>query len=152
MTVNFDHRPGAPGGLTATASNAAPAGCASGSARPALATTTPTFNAVLTDPDSQDSLYARWEWQAVDGSQHATVSPSDSHPGGVNQSISVPSGTPLSATPGIVYEWRVHAFDGALDGPSSPWCEFTIDRSAPGRYTVEASAAGERDNHQVTVR
>src|SRR5262249_46337426 len=90
MTVTFDHAPGVPSGLSLTASNAAPAGCVSGPNRPVITSTTPTFHATFGDQDGQDSLWAHWEWQATDGSQHSLVTPGDAHPVGVEQSVSVP--------------------------------------------------------------
>lgn len=127
LIVDFDNFPLAPAGLAMR-----PAGpCASGASRPVLnATSGVALSAYLSDPDG-GNLVGRFSWKAVGGPDPGTaLSPTASQGSGTR--FTTASGIPAaSLVDGQSYAWRVQGDDGAVTGPFSPWCEFTVDDTAP---------------------
>ncbi|MEU6715003.1 LamG-like jellyroll fold domain-containing protein [Nonomuraea sp. NPDC046802] len=109
--------------------------CASGDERPIISTATPKLSARLKDADN--SVKGHFEWWSADGNtklgEHVTPMGS--------------SGNAFSATisqglyaDGSVLRWRVRAEDSRANSEWSPWCEATVDATAPGKEPVVSSA------------
>ncbi|MEU7905350.1 trypsin-like serine protease [Actinoplanes sp. NPDC049118] len=100
--------------------------CATGASRPSINTTTPKLSASYYDIDST-TVSITFEWWTLAGSSSiSTVTYSTA----VEDTASalVPAGHMTNAAS---YKWRVKASDGIRVSPWSPWCEFTIDTTAP---------------------
>jgi hypothetical protein len=120
-----------PAMVAAAAAAAAPAisaratvpstGCASGTARPKVASLTPQLKVTATDADSA-TLTAQFEWWTVGG---------DARMGGLNVSIAagataaatVPASTFVNAGR---YKWRARATDGSLFSAWTSFCEMQV--------------------------
>ncbi|MEO3804314.1 LamG-like jellyroll fold domain-containing protein [Nonomuraea sp. B1E8] len=101
--------------------------CVSGDGRPVIGTDTPKLWAKLTDAD--DSVRGRFEWYDAGGVKSGEyVTPLGSSGGAFSATI------PNSLfADGAMIRWRVRAEDGTATGAWSPWCEATVDATAPGR-------------------
>ena len=112
--------------VVASRSTSPASNCATGSARPYIASATPTLKATLTDADAS-AVKGAFEWYAVGGVKI----------GGVTTASAASGSTVIAAVPsgafanGSSYSWRVQANDGTVGGPWSSSCEFTIDTSVP---------------------
>lgn len=101
--------------------------CVSGDGRPVIATAAPKLWAKLKDSDN--SVKGRFEWYNAAGVKTGEyVTPLGS------------TGTAFSATipqtlyaDGALIRWRVRGEDGKATSAWSPWCEATVDATAPGR-------------------
>ncbi|WP_346433741.1 LamG-like jellyroll fold domain-containing protein [Nonomuraea composti] len=101
--------------------------CVSGDGRPIISSATPKLWAKLKDTDN--SVKGRFEWYNAAGVKTGEyVTPLGS------------TGTAFSATipqtlyaDGALIRWRVRAEDGKATSAWSPWCEATVDATAPGR-------------------
>ncbi|MEO3871854.1 LamG-like jellyroll fold domain-containing protein [Nonomuraea sp. B12E4] len=101
--------------------------CVTGDDRPIISTAAPKLWAKLNDADN--SVKGRFEWYNGDGGKIGEyVTPMGS------------TGTAFSATipqslyaDGALLRWRVRAEDGMANSEWGPWCEATVDASAPGR-------------------
>ncbi|MCF6472823.1 LamG domain-containing protein [Nonomuraea sp. MG754425] len=107
--------------------------CASGDGRPIVSTTTPKLSARLKDADN--SVKGHFEWWSADTKLGEHVTPVGSS--GNAFSATVPAG---GYADGSVLRWRVRAEDGKANGGWSPWCEATVDVTAPGKEPVVSSA------------
>ncbi|MGW4411944.1 LamG-like jellyroll fold domain-containing protein [Nonomuraea sp. NPDC004702] len=101
--------------------------CVSGDDRPVISTPTPKLWARLKDADN--SVRGRFEWYRADGTKAGEyLTPVGST--GTAFSALVPQS--LYAD-GALVRWRVRAEDGKANSAWSPWCEATVDATAPGR-------------------
>ncbi|MFG1957939.1 LamG-like jellyroll fold domain-containing protein [Nonomuraea sp. NPDC049028] len=101
--------------------------CVSGDARPVIGGTTPKLWAKLRDVDN--SVKGRFEWWTAAGvkvSEYVTGLQST----GSAFYAQVPAG---AYADGSVIRWRVRAEDGKANSAWGPWCEATVDASAPGK-------------------
>ncbi|MGP4093856.1 LamG-like jellyroll fold domain-containing protein [Nonomuraea sp. KM90] len=107
--------------------------CVSGDGRPVISTATPKLWAKLKDTDN--SVKGRFEWYNAAGTktgEYVTALGS--------------SGTAFYATipqslyaDGALVRWRVRGEDGKATSAWSPFCEATVDATAPGREPVVTS-------------
>ncbi|TMR90652.1 LamG domain-containing protein [Nonomuraea basaltis] len=107
--------------------------CVSGDGRPIISSATPKLWAKLKDADN--SVKGRFEWYNAAGiktGEYLTAAGS--------------TGTAFYATipqslyaDGALVRWRVRAEDGKASSAWSPWCEATVDASAPGREPAVTS-------------
>ncbi|MEV5894570.1 LamG-like jellyroll fold domain-containing protein [Nonomuraea fuscirosea] len=107
--------------------------CVSGDDRPVISTPAPKLWAKLKDADN--SVKGRFEWYNADGTkigEYVTALGST----GTAFSASIP--TTLYAD-GQLIRWRVRAEDGKASSEWSPWCEATVDATAPGREPLVSS-------------
>lgn len=124
ITVTYNSVPQVSNQVTDPATS----GCVAGSGRPFIASATPTLKSDVSDGEGTPTAVT-FEWWAVGGAAaigSATVSNVSS---GSTASTAVPSGAFGS---GNSYQWRVKASDGTATSAWSPWCEFTVDTTAPG--------------------
>ncbi|MGI5289816.1 LamG-like jellyroll fold domain-containing protein [Nonomuraea polychroma] len=125
VVIEYNSIPTAP--LAADAWSDPGGSCASGDTRPIISSTAPKLWARLKDADN--SVKGRFEWWSAAGmklGEYVTALGS--------------SGTAFSATvsagayaDGALIRWRVRAEDGRAGSAWSPWCEATVDATAPGR-------------------
>lgn len=137
LDIVFNRAPNVPTSVKMTS----PAqSCVSGSSRPVLATTTPTFSAVASDPDG-GNVRVRFQvyipspeseaWNSGDLAAKAS---------GSTFSAKVASGKLVA---GKVYRYRAYTTDGARRSSwSSAFCEFTVDVTKPASPTVTPVRTG----------
>ncbi len=137
MSVTYNSYPATP-----TSSQTSPAGvCTTGAGRPYLNTTTPTLKATVSDPDG-GTLKGAFELWHTSGTQIGGQDYSASVSSGAQAGWAVPAGTLVN---GGVYSWRARGYDGTdVSAAYSPWCEFTVDTTAPNAPTVSSSTWPER--------
>ncbi len=139
ISVTYNRAPNAPTSLQLT-SPPAPV-CVTGTSRPAIATTTPTLSAIVSDPDSS-SVSASFEIYALPRTTKDKPVWSSgvltAISSGQRASVVVPAGKLNS---GASYAWWVRGNDGARYGGSSG-CEFSVDTTAPSTPTVIAVTNG----------
>ncbi len=132
ITVSYNRAPNTPTSQQLTSPSVT--SCTTGVGRPAIATTTPTVSAVVSDPDAT-AVNASFEVAPVSsltapvwssGNVTAVVS-------GSRASIAVPTG---KLSNGVAYAWRTRGYDGSRYGAWSGWCEFVVDTAAPSVPTV----------------
>ncbi|MCP2345369.1 LamG-like jellyroll fold domain-containing protein [Nonomuraea roseoviolacea] len=107
--------------------------CVSGEGRPIISTATPKLWAKLKDADN--SVKGRFEWYNAAGTktgEYVTATGSS----GSAYYVTIPAA--LYAD-GALIRWRVRAEDGKATSAWSPWCEATVDATAPGREPVVTS-------------
>ncbi|WP_157249931.1 LamG-like jellyroll fold domain-containing protein [Nonomuraea typhae] len=109
--------------------------CATGTARPTISTVTPKLWARLKDADN--SVKGRFEWWTADGV--TKIGEYVTGLGGNNGAYYavIPQG---AYTDGSVIRWRARAEDGRATSAWSPWCEATVDSTAPGKEPVVTSS------------
>ncbi|MFG1710333.1 LamG-like jellyroll fold domain-containing protein [Nonomuraea sp. M3C6] len=101
--------------------------CVSGDGRPVISTATPKLWAKLKDVDN--SVRGRFEWYRADGVKSGEYLTAVGSTG-----IAYSATIPLSVfADGSLIRWRVRAEDGQANSAWSPWCEATVDATAPGR-------------------
>ncbi|MFD1500255.1 LamG-like jellyroll fold domain-containing protein [Streptosporangium lutulentum] len=107
--------------------------CVSGTGRPIISAATPKLWAKLKDVDN--SVRGRFEWYNEAGTKT-----------GEYLTALGSTGTAFSATipqslysDGALIRWRVRAEDGKANSAWSPWCEATVDATAPGSEPVVTS-------------
>jgi RHS repeat-associated protein len=133
LTLTYDSYPN-----TVTSPATTPATtCTTGSGRPYINTTTPTLNATVSDPDG-GTLKGAFEIWNTGGAEIGGQNYSASVSSGAVSSWAVPSGNFVN---GSTYSWRARGYDGTLYSKSySPFCEFTIDTTAPAAPTISSSS------------
>jgi len=123
LVVEVNTVPAAPVSLTADGKS-----CATGAARPAVATVTPSLRAQLNDAEGQ-TLTGSFEYTRIlaDGSYDPQIT--------TRSQAGVPSGgtalVGLSPLVGDRYAYRAYATDPYITGPTSAWCEFEVDTVPP---------------------
>ncbi|MFI7598246.1 hypothetical protein [Actinoplanes sp. NPDC049681] len=132
VTVTYNNKPT----VGAVSTNPAMA-CTTGTARPYIATTTPTLKAVVSDDDSY--VGARFEWW-TGGVKAGETSTNLVSVSGSTISSTVPAGQLVD---GKTYSWRAYglAADGGVSAAPSSWCEFTVDTLAPDKAPTVSSTA-----------
>ncbi|WP_262379521.1 LamG-like jellyroll fold domain-containing protein [Nonomuraea sp. PA05] len=114
--------------------------CVSGDDRPIISTSVPKLWAKLKDSDN--SVRGRFEWYNAAGVKTGEyLSPLGST--GTAFSATIP--TTLYAD-GALIRWRVRAEDGKANSAWSPWCEATVDATAPGREPLVSSTQYTEDS------
>jgi len=102
--------------------------CVSGAGRPWVNTTTPTLQAVVSDPDG-GSVSGNFEVWPIGGSGSAWSGTSAAVTSGGTAAKAVAAGVLAN---GGTYSWRVRGYDGALYSKSwTSYCEFTVDTTKP---------------------
>ncbi|MEO3790851.1 LamG-like jellyroll fold domain-containing protein [Nonomuraea sp. B10E15] len=131
VVIDYNSYPAAPVAADVWSDPGGP--CVSGDDRPIISTPAPKLWAKLKDDDN--SVQGRFEWYDAAGVKAGEyVTPLGS------------SGTAFSATiprtryaDGELIRWRVRAEDGIATSEWSPWCEATVDATAPGREPTVSS-------------
>ncbi|MCA2176373.1 DNRLRE domain-containing protein [Nonomuraea glycinis] len=100
--------------------------CVSGAGRPIVSKATPTLWAKLRDADN--SVKGRFEWWDAAGVKVGERLTGVGSTGSAFNAL-VPAG---AFADGSLIRWRVRAEDGLANSAWSPWCEATVDASAPG--------------------
>ncbi|MET9341211.1 LamG-like jellyroll fold domain-containing protein [Nonomuraea sp. NPDC003804] len=125
LVIEYNSLPGNPVAADVWSDPGGP--CVSGDGRPIVSTATPKLWAKLKDTDN--SVQGRFEWYNAAGmktGEHLTPMGST----GTAFYATIPSS--LYAD-GALIRWRVRAEDGKATSAWSPWCEATVDTTAPGR-------------------
>jgi RHS repeat-associated protein len=132
LSVTYDHYPN-----TATGPATSPAtSCVTGSGRPYINTTTPTLKASVSDPDG-GTLKAAFEIWHTNGAEIGGQNYSASVSSGAQAAWAVPAGNFAN---GSTYSWRARGYDTVVYSKAySPWCEFTIDTTAPAAPAITSS-------------
>ncbi|MEU8103806.1 LamG-like jellyroll fold domain-containing protein [Nonomuraea muscovyensis] len=132
LVIEYNSLPSAPVAADAWSN---PGGtCVAGDQRPVIATPQPTLGARLRDADN--SVRGRFEWWNSAGVKVGEwLTPAQSS--GSAFSALVPAG---AFADGALIRWRVRAEDGKANSAWSPWCEMTVDASAPGKEPLVTSA------------
>ncbi|MFD0318593.1 LamG-like jellyroll fold domain-containing protein [Streptomyces flavalbus] len=138
LTVTYNTRPNAPYSL----SNEPGVPCGSGANRPSLNPTQTSgaprgvrLGSRVSDPDG-GSVRAWYEWRELNASSRLWYAFASTAASGSPFSVDVPAQHVLD---GHTYMWRVVGNDFVDDGPVSPWCEVTIDRTVPGTPVVTSA-------------
>ncbi len=123
LVIEYNSLPTAP--VAADAWSDPGGGCVSGDARPIVSSPTPKLWARLRDADN--SVKGRFEWWNAETKVGEYVTALGST--GSAYPAVVPAG---AFADGSVIRWRVRAEDGRASSAWSPWCEASVDASAPG--------------------
>lgn len=107
--------------------------CVSGDDRPVISTPAPRLWARLKDVDN--TLKARFQWFDGDGNKIGDYTTPEGS-SGTAFSVSIPQ---AYYADGALLRWRARAEDGTANSEWSPWCEATVDASAPGKEPVVSS-------------
>ncbi|WP_433438646.1 LamG-like jellyroll fold domain-containing protein [Nonomuraea sp. CA-141351] len=107
--------------------------CVSGEGRPVISTATPKLWAKLKDTDN--SVKGHFEWYNAAGTKTGEYVTGTGSSGSAYYAT-IP--TSLYAD-GALIRWHVRAEDGKATSAWSPWCEATVDATAPGREPVVTS-------------
>jgi hypothetical protein len=98
-----------------------------------VGTYSPVLQARYVDGDSTDTLSATFHWQQLpNGPVNSVAGPSKA--AGNNGSVTLNLG---STAEGQQYQFQVQTFDGYDYSPWSPWCQFTVDTTAPAAPIIE---------------
>ncbi len=137
LTITYNTRPNAPTSL----SNEGKA-CASGAGRPVINPVQTggqprgvRLSTRVSDPDG-GSLRVWYEWRELNASTRLWQGFAVTAPSGSPFAVDVPA---AHAVDGHTYMWRAVGNDFTEDGPVSPWCEVTVDRTKPGTPTVSSA-------------
>ncbi|WP_344876125.1 LamG-like jellyroll fold domain-containing protein [Nonomuraea antimicrobica] len=131
LVIEYNSLPGAPVAADVWSDPGGP--CVSGDGRPVISTAAPKLWAKLKDADN--SVKGRFEWYNAAGTKVGEyVTPLGSN--GNAFSATIPQA--LYAD-GALVRWRVRAEDGKATSAWSPWCEATVDATAPGREPIVTS-------------
>lgn len=136
LSVTYNRAPATPT-LPKLTNPVAP--CTTGAGRPAINDTTPQMSGKVTDPDG-GTVYADHQiFNVTTGAQLWTARSAGAASGAVF-SATLPAGNALST--GVVYGYRLKAWDGARASGWSTVCEFTIDLTAPTAPTITPVTIG----------
>ncbi|GAA2860737.1 hypothetical protein GCM10010443_23790 [Actinoplanes cyaneus] len=130
-TVTYNSIP-----VVGTRSTTPATSCATGTSRPYLASRTPALKAAASDSDGT-AQKVTFEWWPAGGTAKigsATVSVAS----GATASTTVPAG---AFAENGTYSWRVNTSDGTTTSAWSPFCEFTVDTTAPGTAPAVSSTS-----------
>ncbi|MEO5920357.1 MAG: hypothetical protein ABIQ01_04360, partial [Pseudolysinimonas sp.] len=138
IAVTYNRAPDVPSSLQLTSPSVTT--CVTGTGRPAIATTTPTVSAIVTDPDLT-TVQASFEVAPVT----ALTAPvwSSGNLAAITNNTRASAAVPAAKLAnGTAYAWRARGYDGSRYGAWSGWCEFTVDTSPPVTPTVVVSTVG----------
>ncbi len=136
--VTFNHKP-----VVSAVATGPPAPCATGADRPYINSSTPDLKATVTDADGS-TVRARFQLANSSGALIGQYN----YPGGFQASGSAFTARVPIFTLGEAgtYAWRSVGDDGLIEGPWSPWCEFTVDTIAPAAAPTVSSTAYPRNS------
>ncbi|MFD7730989.1 LamG-like jellyroll fold domain-containing protein [Kitasatospora phosalacinea] len=151
LTTVFDIAPNAPTGVGTTPASQNPNSAACGSGSPGwIGLTTMngnssniTLDATLGTDMAGVNLQARyhvWDNMVNNGSGSPADAAWPVSPGWVASGTTVHTPIGGAVSDGHQYGWNVWTEDGTLGGPSSPYCYFDVDLSAPSQAAVAPSA------------
>jgi hypothetical protein len=129
LQINYDHAPDTPTATT-TLDGSRSLGCAASGTW--ITTTTPSFQARITDPDGQN-VKATFHYAKSTGSPSGNLPPTSFL--GSGSTFTERTGALADGT----YSWDVFGNDGTLSGPTSSDCSFSIDTSRPATPTISSS-------------
>ncbi|MCW3816203.1 LamG domain-containing protein [Micromonospora sp. DR5-3] len=137
LSVEYNTNPNTPTAaqLSTHADYTAPAqACVTGTSRPAVRSDYPWLKATLTDPDGSNggSLSGVFTLQKLVNATWTAVTGWPKTDAGVAPGAKAEVQVSPKAVDGDIYRWQVQTKDtlgGESDG--SPWCEFSVDNSAP---------------------
>jgi hypothetical protein len=128
LIVTYNNRPEPPTGLASDPKG----GCDGEPDEPYVTTATPTLKATLTDPDD-DHLSAEFVWANRSGAQ-VGAQDTEQQESGTEFRLRIPGG---AFKDGSKIAWRVRGTDEhGFDGDYSPWCDITVDLSAPDKPPI----------------
>ncbi|MBT2232850.1 DNRLRE domain-containing protein [Nonomuraea sp. NEAU-A123] len=125
LVIEYNSLPSAP--VAADAWSDPGGGCVSGDARPVISGAAPKLWAKLRDVDN--SVRGRFEWWNAAGVKVGEYVTGLASTGSAFYA-QIPAG---AYADGSQIRWRVRAEDGKADSAWGPWCEATVDASAPGK-------------------
>lgn len=139
MSITYNHVPNKPGSL-ATKVGSTSLGCGTSTPYPivgkTLATTPPTLNAKVSDPD-KDELAATYSYWVGSGSSTTKTSATVSN--GANAPVQLSSSFMSGLADGSVVSWKATASDGEDASAASATCHFTVDLHSPAQPTVKTA-------------
>ncbi|MEW2444695.1 LamG domain-containing protein [Micromonospora marina] len=148
LTIEYNTNPNTPTAaqLSTHAGYTAPAQpCVTGASRPAVRSDFPWLKATVSDPDGSGggSLSGVFTLQKLAGSTWTNVSGWPRTDSGVAPGAKAELQLTTKTVNGELYRWQVQTKD-TLGGSStaSPWCEFSIDYSAPASTPTVTAADG----------
>ncbi|AGL16158.1 trypsin-like serine protease [Actinoplanes sp. N902-109] len=111
--------------------------CTTGSARPLLAGTTPSFGAAVNDDTS--TVGARFQWWSQ-GVQVGEITTATTSASGSVVRATIPGDQEL--TEGTTYFWRAFGItaDGGVSAAPTGWCEFTADTTGATTSLVQSTS------------
>ncbi|MEV0379068.1 LamG-like jellyroll fold domain-containing protein [Nonomuraea sp. NPDC050643] len=125
LVIEYNSLPGNPVAADLWSDPGGP--CLSGDSRPIISTATPKLWAKLKDTDN--SVRGRFEWYNAAGTKTGEYVTSMGSTGTAFYAT-----IPVSLyNDGALIRWRARAEDGKANSAWSPWCEATVDATAPGR-------------------
>lgn len=136
LSVTYNTVPAAPTGMRTEYPTTS---CVQGSGRPSIPNDPPVLVSRLNDADGAAGQHVQGQFELwhTGGTKIAQYNTASVTPG-IDYKVQLPS---LGAG---TYSWRVRAYDTIDYGAySSPWCEFTVDLTAPATPTVAANPSGQ---------
>jgi hypothetical protein len=109
--------------------------CVTGSNRPFVNTNAPTLKTAVSQGNGATST-VNFEWWNVGGAKIGGASPTGIA-SGTTATATIPAG---ALAEGGNYQWRVDATSGGATSAWSPYCEFTVDTTAPSAAPTVSSA------------
>ncbi|WP_067503824.1 RHS repeat-associated core domain-containing protein [Actinoplanes sp. TFC3] len=128
-TVTYNSYP-----VIGTRSTVPATACATGTARPFIASKTPQLKAKLTDPEGT-AMTASFEWSTTAGAGVTTATTAKAASGSTF-STTIPAN---ALAENGSYRWRVRGYDSTGYSPWSAYCEFTVDTTAPALPAVAST-------------
>ncbi|MDG4802353.1 LamG domain-containing protein [Micromonospora sp. WMMD980] len=149
LTIEYNTNPNTPTAaqLSTHAGYTAPAQpCVTGASRPAVRSDFPWLKATVSDPDGSGggSLSGVFTLQKLAGSTWTNVSGWPRTDSGVAPGAKAELQLTTKTVNGELYRWQVQTKDtlGGASVTASPWCEFSIDYSAPASTPTVTAADG----------
>jgi hypothetical protein len=130
MSVTYNTVPGTPANLSPHQGQAT---CGS-----VIGTTSPVLQAQYADEDGSDTLTSTFKWQQLPSGPVTTVV-GPAKPANNNGSVTLNLG---AGAEGRSYQFQVMTNDSHADSPWSPWCQFTVDTTAPPAPVIASASSG----------
>ncbi|GAA2509834.1 RHS repeat-associated core domain-containing protein [Winogradskya humida] len=108
--------------------------CATGTARPFIASKTPQLKTKITDPEGT-AMTASFEWSTTAGTGITTATTAKAA-SGTTFATTIPAN---ALAENGSYRWRVRGYDGTGYSPWSAYCEFTVDTTVPATPAVAST-------------